>query len=231
MFLWFLSFFTNQVISLSWPTQRFVMSVVLGDIWRQSTLVTVALCFLVFLLNMNYFVIYTQIDISCYSNVEWGRSEYTSLGNTLAIDCQTAVGRSTKPTNKNHTRVVGLVIRSTKKKKNHIILTGFWFSTGRKRQCGAEEVRPALNEAWLAGGQRASNHGQHSHQVPQSPGRGRRSPGLAAVRREPSVPGRPGPQRLVRGAVRPQHAAALRLPPRHDASAQVRTKFLIVSKN
>lgn len=68
---------------------------------------------------------------------------------------------------------------------------------------------------------RAQSHGQHSHQVPQGPGRWRRGPSLAAVRRKPSVPGQPGPECILRRAVRPQHAPALRLPPCHDTSAQV----------
>lgn len=62
-----------------------------------------------FAFNMDYFVICTQTDNNCYSNTEWGRSEYTSLGNARAVDRQTAVERRTKPWNENHSRVVGLL--------------------------------------------------------------------------------------------------------------------------
>lgn len=73
----------------------------------------------------------------------------------------------------------------------------------------------------VGGPPQAQRNGQHGHQVPQGVGERRRGTGLAAVWGQPSVQGQPGPERIIRRAVPTQHTSALRMPPCHDAAAQV----------
>lgn len=118
--------------------------------------------------------------------------------------------------------------------QNHVAINCDLWWTGEADEDEEEEEE----EEWGVGRQRAICHssqqvaplragsdGQRRHQVPQGARERRRGSGLAAVRGQPSVQGRPGPERVVRGAVPAQHTSALCMSPRHDTSAQVKHLF------